>query len=190
MRWRPVQWHAPVWVELYFDPPRLIILHRCSGSSFPRVYCGSASRCTESLLLACTEFFAWRVKADHPLRVRARNAFYGGACKMLSRGISLQMLTFFLQTLHPFNCRSADTLFRKSKRPVLFHKVLNRLSYFYDTLWYLAFCLVHTTLFIYTNSLFFLCKLQSGRILWMRYMQYILTWIFGMDWRMADSRNL
>jgi len=32
---------------------------------------------------------------------------------------------------------------------------------------------------------FFLCKLQSGR-----YMQYILTWIFGMGWRMADSRNL
>lgn len=80
---------------------------------------------------------------------------------MLSRGISLQMLTFFLQTLHPFNCRSADTLFRKSKRPVLFHKVLNRLSYFYDTLWYLAFCLVRTTVFINTNSLFFFVQVTK-----------------------------
>jgi hypothetical protein len=74
---------------------------------------------------------------------------------MLSRGISLQVLTFFLHTLHPFNCRSADTFFRKSKRLVLFHKVLRRMSYFYDPLWYLDFCLVHTTVFIKTNSFFF-----------------------------------
>jgi len=87
---------------------------------------------------------------------------------MLSRGIYFRMLTFFLQTLHPFNCRSADTLFRKSKRLVLFHKVLSGLSYFYDTLLYLDFCLVHTTVFINTNSLFFFCKLQSGQILRMR----------------------
>jgi hypothetical protein len=106
-------------------------------------------------------FFSCRVKADNPLRARVRNASYGGACKMLSRGISFQMLTFFLQTLHPLNCRSADILFRKSKRLLLFHKVLNGLSYFYDTLWYLDFCLVHTTVFINTNSLFFFVQVTK-----------------------------
>ena len=70
---------------------------------------------------------------------------------MLSRGISFQMLTFFLQMLRPFNCRSADTLFRKSNRLVLFRKVLNGLSCFCDTLCYLDFCLVHTTVFVNTN---------------------------------------
>jgi len=73
---------------------------------------------------------------------------------MLSRGISLHALTFSLETPHPFSCRSADALFRKSKRHVLFHKVLNRLSYFNDILWYLDFCLVHTTVFINTILFF------------------------------------
>ena len=153
VRWSPVHWHAGVWVEeLYCDPPRLIILHRCSGSSFPRMYCGSASRPTQSLMSACTVFFfsSWRVKADHPLRVRVRSASCGGACKMLSRGISLHTSTFYLQTLHPFSCRSADASFRKSKRLVLFRKVLNRVIF----LWHLMvswFFLVHTTAFINTN---------------------------------------
>jgi hypothetical protein len=102
------------------------------------------------------QFFSWIVKADHPRSVRVRNAAYDGAYKMVSRGISLQMLTFFsLQMLHPFICRSANTLFRKRKRlAVIFHKVLNRLSYFYDTWWYLDFCQVHTTAFINTDSFF------------------------------------
>jgi hypothetical protein len=77
---------------------------------------------------------------------------------MLSRGISSHTLTFFLQTLHPINCPSADTLFIKSKRLVLFHKFLNRLPYFDDAIWYLDFCLV----FINT---FFIYKLQGGLIL-------------------------
>jgi len=60
-------------------------------------------------------FFSWRVKADHPLRVRVRDASYGGACKMLSRGISLHELTFFLQTLYPLNCRSADAYLERAR---------------------------------------------------------------------------
>ena len=43
----------------------------------------------------------------------------------------------------------------------MFHKVLSGLSYFYDTLLYLDFCLVHTTVFINTNSLFFFLQVAK-----------------------------
>ena len=76
VRWRPVHWHARVWVEeLYCDPPRLIILHRCSGSSFPRIYCGSSSCSTKSFLSACREFFFLKSKSWSPTSHKSTQRF-------------------------------------------------------------------------------------------------------------------
>jgi hypothetical protein len=145
-----VQWRFWVLDELYSDPSRLI-LHKCSSSSFARVQCLTLYWVSVSVY----SFFL-NSKSCSPTSCKSTHCCFWWCLENAKQGdFFTDVNIFFLQTLHPFICRSADTLFRKRKRlAVVFHKVMNRLLYFYDTWWCLDFCVVHTTVFINTNSFF------------------------------------